>query len=139
MRLIPARRIPSMPQAGRYDFWPCLTISRTLYLREGKTRILGARRFESAFAQIGGAQPMSPRRRALSSHTRLVLDPQERASNRARFDLLMQVGEKFCEGTRAEVALALMADGDRARCGFFAADDEHVRNLLDLCVTDFGL
>src|SRR5882762_840052 len=51
----------------------------------------------------------------------------------------MQVREKFRQGPRAEVALALVADRDRSRLGLLGADDEHVGNLLELRVADLGL
>jgi len=43
----------------------------------------------------------------------------------------------FGEWLGTEVAPAAMADGDGAGFGFFCPNDEHVRNFLELGVTDF--
>src|SRR5216683_5818778 len=62
-----------------------------------------------------------------------------RKSNRASIDLFAQVGQKFREGTRAKIALALVAHRDGTSFSFLAADDQHVGNLLELSVANFRL
>src|SRR5260370_32235946 len=60
-------------------------------------------------------------------------------SNRASINLFAQVGEKFREWPRAEIAFALLAHGNGARFGFFAPDDQHVGNFQELRIANFRL
>src|SRR5260370_17489644 len=56
----------------------------------------------------------------------------------ARVDFALERFDEFGERPGAEVALGAMADGDGAGFGFLGTDHEHVGNLLQLCVADFG-
>jgi len=50
-----------------------------------------------------------------------------------------QVVDKLLDGTWPQIAFRPVAHGDSARLCFFAAKDEHVGNLLKLCIADFCL
>ena len=49
-----------------------------------------------------------------------------------------QLGDRGVQRHRAQVAFHPVADGDRARVAVLFADDEHVRDQLDLGLADLG-
>ena len=51
----------------------------------------------------------------------------------------MQVGDELVERARAQVSFRTMPHSDAASFGFLAANDQHVRNFLDLGVANFCL
>src|SRR6516165_2423217 len=64
-------------------------------------------------------------------------DRQELLLDGARGNLLLQGGEEVGERARAEVAFHSMTNANGARFRLFGADDEHIRNFLQLRVADF--
>src|SRR6185437_1319004 len=56
-----------------------------------------------------------------------------------RFDFAANSGDKFINRLRAQVAFRAMAHRNGAGFGLFATDNQHVRNLLQLRVANFGL
>ncbi len=56
-----------------------------------------------------------------------------------RVDRISRQGDKLGQRLGFEVFARAQTDGDRACLGFLVADDEHVRNLLQLGVANLGL